>query len=167
MDSERRAQATNGVPIGAGNFGRVLSARTDGGAIGDLDRDGVPGSLDIDDDGDLVLDSLDRSQAARAAQAQVGDNTLFVSQLTMDLPQTANANAPGSTDQQIEAAFTNSGQGALLMIGIPPAASAELDCAGDPTADPQARFVYCSGAAPGTLRARHTEPRASAFPRVL
>ena len=57
---ENRARAKKGVPIGAGNFGRVRSKNTGGGAPGDLDLDGVADPLDIDDDGDKVLDNLDR-----------------------------------------------------------------------------------------------------------
>ena len=45
---ENRARAKKGVPIGAGNFGRVRSKNTGGGAPGDLDLDGVADPLDID-----------------------------------------------------------------------------------------------------------------------
>ena len=60
VDRKRQARAKKGVPIGAGNFGRVKSKKTHGGAPGDLDLDGVADPLDIDDDGDKVLDNLDR-----------------------------------------------------------------------------------------------------------
>ena len=61
VDTERWAQASGGVPIGAGNFGRVRSSELSGSGVGDLDRDGVSDPLDIDDDGDLVLDNLDET----------------------------------------------------------------------------------------------------------
>ena len=74
---ENRARAKKGVPIGAGNFGRVRSKNTGGGAPGDLDLDGVADPLDIDDDGDMVLDNLDRKprkgSKSRASAHASGD----------------------------------------------------------------------------------------------
>ena len=69
VDTARVAQASTGVPVGAGNFGLVRSTRSDGAAIKDFDLDGVPDPLDIDDDGDLILDGYDTSTRAGAAQA--------------------------------------------------------------------------------------------------
>jgi hypothetical protein len=50
-------------PIGAGNAGLVRTATTAGyrGAGGDLDRDGVVGAFDIDDNGNRILDNVDRT----------------------------------------------------------------------------------------------------------
>ena len=48
-------QAKGGVPLGARNFGRVRSTLLNGAFMGDLDRDGVPDSLDIDKNGNLIL----------------------------------------------------------------------------------------------------------------
>lgn len=159
LDARRTARAKKGVPIGAGKFGRVRSRNAEGPRA-DRDLDGIPAPLDIDDDGDLTLDDLDRSTAARAAQAlaaQALDNPLFVSDLTMGLDQTANANAPGSTDQKIDAAFTGSGQGARLRIGIPDAASTELDCGGAPNPSPPPPWVgglvYCTSGGTGRVEA--------------
>jgi hypothetical protein len=42
IDGKRFARAKNGVPIGAGNFGRVRSRRTRGGVPGEGDLDGIP-----------------------------------------------------------------------------------------------------------------------------
>ena len=62
------ARARRGVPLGAGKLGRVrLPATGRSGSGRDLDLDGIPGAFDVDDDGDLVLDNVDRSRAARAA----------------------------------------------------------------------------------------------------
>lgn len=64
-----KSKARNGVPVGAAVFGRVRAKA--GGASGsgrDQDGDGIPGAFDVDDDGDLVLDNVDRS-GARTAQA--------------------------------------------------------------------------------------------------
>ena len=79
VDQKRWVRARKGVPIGARNFGRVRSKPVSGAVRGDLDLDGIPDALDIDDDGDLMLDNLDGPRAggparrARAAQAEGGD----------------------------------------------------------------------------------------------
>ena len=48
-----------------------------GPAIGDLDLDGVSDPLDIDDDGDLVLDYFDSSPSGSGAGASGGIKTLL------------------------------------------------------------------------------------------
>lgn len=52
-----------GKPIGAGNLGRVRTGTPKGygGPGGDLDRDGIVGAFDIDDNGNLILDNADRT----------------------------------------------------------------------------------------------------------
>lgn len=74
----RWARARKGRPIGARVLGRIRSkASGRAGAGRDPDRDGIPGAFDVDDDGDLVFDSVDRKPAgAGAAQAgQTPDQT--------------------------------------------------------------------------------------------
>lgn len=71
LDQSRLAKARKGVPIGAGNFGRVRSrtrgaraaqdadpSDVQGGA--DPDGDGLPNSFDADNDGDVILDNSDQ-----------------------------------------------------------------------------------------------------------
>jgi hypothetical protein len=55
--------ARRGKPIGAGKAGRVRVARLLGyrGEGGDLDRDGLVGAFDIDDNGNMILDNVDRT----------------------------------------------------------------------------------------------------------
>jgi hypothetical protein len=161
LDTKRRAQAKRGVPIGAGNFGRVRSARSDGAAIGDLDRDGIPNLLDIDDDGDLILDELERSTGARASQAPPPPPGMDVfSQLQLDLAQTANANAPGSTDDQIAEAVSRGEK--LLFSGYSP--STEIDCGGSPNPSPPPAWTeglpYCTLGGTGIA----TSPGSPEFP---
>jgi sRNA-binding protein len=152
VDEKRGATAATGVPIGAGNFGRVRAAELGSGAPGDLDRDGVPNALDIDDDGDLVLDNLDPSPSgagassssafARVSQAgqQFASGDFVVSPLmTEGLFQAANANMPGLTDAQIEAALPTTGD---LHISTSPVESSELDCG---------QLVYCTLGGTGTI----------------
>ena len=122
------ARARKGIPIGAGRFGRVRSAITGAGAPGDPDFDGIPDPLDIDDNGNLVLDSAERPGGASAAQDGRDGFELFTG-LPLQLEYTANANMPGSTDQQIEAALPSAGG---LLMQILPGDSTELDCGASP-----------------------------------
>jgi hypothetical protein len=141
IDAKRQARAKKGVPIGNGrNFGRVRSRHAHGPSS-DPDRDGVPNPLDVDDNGNLVLDTFDRPGTARASQAQ--GVPIFVagrSKLFLDLPQTVNANAPGLTDQQVDAALPTFGGLFLGIAGIEadPGTQVELDCG-----DPNTGLVYC------------------------
>jgi hypothetical protein len=148
-DRKRKAKARRGVPIGAGNFGRVAASATGTPGPGqDLDRDGIPGALDIDDDGDLVLDNTDAvaappttSGVLRGAVSAPPEIFDIHTELT-PLPLTANANTPGSTDSQIESALPLGGR---LLMEIIPGESSELDCAGDPNANPpRPGLSYCS-----------------------
>ena len=139
----RLAQATAGVPIGARNVGLVRSARTDGAAAGDRDRDGVPDTLDVDDDGDLVLDDYDPSNPARAAQAggafpdgsRVHVTTSLGAEFTADV---TNANG-GSTAAQIATGQQHAGHLNVSWTGFDPG-TAELDCGS---------LVYCKAAGTG------------------
>jgi hypothetical protein len=148
VDTTRLARARRGVPIGARVFGRVRSKPPRGSPSADRDVDGVPSVLDIDDDGDLVLDSVDYSRAARAAQDQA---TVFGTHtdLSGSFETTVNANA-GSTDQQIAAALPAFGR---LDVQILPGDSSELDCGRpqvrtDPTVG---GLVYCSRGGTGRV----------------
>ena len=82
VDDLRWARAKNGVPIGAGKFGLVRSRIARRRAPpGDLDADGVADPLDIDDNGNLVLDRYDRpgatvSAAGARAHAALADYVL-------------------------------------------------------------------------------------------
>src|SRR5690242_4536305 len=90
-------QAKKGVPIGNGrNFGLVRSVKR--GFAGDQDADGVPDALDIDLNGNLVLNNEERGVRARAAQnpppPAAGDDGFSVfSQLGVSIDRSVNANA--------------------------------------------------------------------------
>jgi len=138
LDAARTARARNGVPIGAQNFGRVRSRHSRGGVPGDFDLDGIPDRLDIDDDGDLVLDDLDRSSAARAAQTESAFHVF--SDLSLGLEYTVNHDA-GSSDAEIDGALPTFG---ILQIIILPGDSAELDCGGANQTPPRPEgLIYC------------------------
>ena len=120
VDLERTASAENGIPIGARNLGRVLVGEP-GGPSSDGDLDGVPAPLDVDDDGDVILDPFDRHprrRRARAAEPAPDVVVRAISLLNLDLPEVVNANAPGLTDAQIEAALPSFGSLILGTLGI-------------------------------------------------
>jgi hypothetical protein len=144
LDVARWARATRGVPIGNGRNDGFVRSKPPPARVrppGDLDADGVPDVIDVDDNGNLVLDAFDRSGTARASQAQASIPMVFsTSVLELDLSHTVNANAPNLTDQQIEAALPEFGG---LIFGIGPLAAdpgtqVELDCG-----DPNTGLVYC------------------------
>jgi hypothetical protein len=57
------AKAVNGKPVGAGKLGRVRTANPMGlrGPGADLDLDGIVSAFDVDDNGNLLLDNVDRT----------------------------------------------------------------------------------------------------------
>ncbi|MEA2393428.1 MAG: hypothetical protein QOJ82_1319 [Solirubrobacteraceae bacterium] len=170
------SKAKGGVPVGARVFGRVSSAAKGTAGNGrDQDQDGIPGAFDVDDDGDLILDNVDRA-GARARVAQVGpppgepgkpgpgqpgqpgqpgapgqpagaptDFRVF-SNLKLGIESSINANAGSVTDAMIDEAVSRN---ATLAMQVPQADSVELDCGG---------LVYCSKGGTGRVL------QAGAFP---
>jgi hypothetical protein len=165
ISEELRARARQGVPIGAGKFGHVRSRRTHGGVPGDRDIDGVPNALDVDDDGDLVLDPFDRrlDAAKQEPEAELRTDVGARSRLDLDFDQSTNANAPDSsgarafTDADIERTFQGSGSLLLGGLDIPadPDTDVELDCGGQPDPDDPdgwtGGLAYCTRGGTGTL----------------
>jgi hypothetical protein len=145
----RWARARRGVPIGARNFGRVRSRGGHRPVPGDHDVDGIPDRVDIDDDGDLVLDKLERRRRSRASQYTPRDPFDLASNLgAVPLARTANVNA-GSTDAQIDSVLPEFG---WLAMAVPKADSVELDCGG---------LSYCS---PGGTGRTTNVPTERKFP---
>lgn len=155
IDPSRFARARAGVPIGAGDLGRVRSKKTKQGAPGDTDLDGVPDSLDVDDDGDLILDEYDRStkrwRSHPASHSIVGGTFPGGGHLEVitDLggsggvsASAANVNG-GSTEAQIAAVQQEHGRLGIGWQGLDPG-SGELNCG---------TLVYCSRGGTGRLQA--------------
>lgn len=137
VDSKRVARARRGVPIGARVFGRVRSQPPRRPLPADPDLDGIPDRLDIDDDGDLILDYEDRS--AGAVDHQPAPTFGVISFLE---GPAVNANArhagdpsrPAFENSDIDAALRSGGALAFGLEGGPllsPSRS-ELDCGGLP-----------------------------------
>jgi hypothetical protein len=172
LDTRRTARARKGVPVGARVLGRV--AGTPKGSAGsglDVDRDGLPGAFDVDDDGDLLLDNVDKASQRTLRQVPVGPPTppvgppnpgqpplgppssapgpgagsagafTLFSNLKLDIGLSLNANAGAVTDAQIDDALA---RWATLAISVPAGDRVELDCLG---------LAYCSAGGTGTTLA--------------
>lgn len=151
IDTALAARARRAVPIGVGNFGQVRSRSPRRRVPGDLDADGIPNRLDIDDDGDLRLDKQDRSRRARAAQ-EANDPLGLATGLGTPIERTANVHA-GASDAEIDAVMRELG---FIKVTVPfGIAAAELDCG----ASVPAGLSYCAPGGTGV-----TEDRFLPFP---
>jgi hypothetical protein len=144
VNLKRKALADRGTPLGAGNLGRVR-ASTGNGAPGDGDLDGIPNALDVDDDGDVILDRFDPESGTVVTRGSADTPDVVVraiSLLNLDLPDAVNANAPGLTEEQIDGALPSAGGLILGSLGIeaegPSDPRVELDCG-----DPDTGLIYC------------------------
>ena len=160
-------QANNGVPIGAGNFGLVRSARLNGGALGDTDLDGVPNALDVDDDGDLILDDYDRTPgSARATQTPSTFSDGSHLQITTALGALLTGDAVnadgGSTDEQLAAAQRRVGILELLWTGLDDG-SAEIDCGTLPYCTPGGTGAFGLNSVPPAGSRDNVQPFPAAF----
>ena len=161
VDAELVARATKkGVPIGNGlNVGLVRSKAKGHGS--DPDLDGVPNSLDIDDDGDLILDSYDTPGQARGSRDATRSldspsATPFMDAFTSLFAGGAdavNVNG-GSSDQQIDASVQNHAQLGILWGGVDPG-SAELNCGA---------LIYCRSGGTGRYAPIGSTPIADTQP---
>jgi hypothetical protein len=114
--------------------------RPRGSVPGDFDLDGIPEPLDVDDDGDLILDNIDRSNAALASQ--LAPEFSVGSGLGLGLSETDTEHASRG----------------FLLIHFVPGDSAELDCG-----HPNTGLVYCRrNGSTGTVFQPGVAP--SAFP---
>jgi hypothetical protein len=149
IDARRWARAVRGRPIGAGRFGFVRSRPSRGTVPGDRDVDGIPDRLDVDDNGNLVLDNFEPGGGTRAAACTppCAPDVGLASIMTLRIDQTVNANATALTVQDIDSALAGFG---YLRIGYPHDATTELDCRG---------LTYCSSG--GTGKVGFTGPGAA------
>ena len=162
IDPGLSARAKKGVPIGAGRAGLVRTKLPRRGGPGDRDLDGIPNGIDVDDDGDLILDGYDRPAAAstsadltqRAQLSSFPDGTsLHLTTMLGWTPYGAvNVNG-GSTDEQLAAVQRDGGVlGVEWDVGIDPGS-------GNSTVGPSATahaVVPGYGAKPISRRTRAT-----------
>jgi hypothetical protein len=140
IDEDRLARSKNGIPKGARKFGLVKSKTPKEAPKGDPDFDGVPNPLDIDDDGDLILDAKDGAKAPSARVSESYQGLGITLELNGSGDELVNVNG-GSTDAQIDAVLPRLGLLGVHFSGID-AGSGELDCG---------VLVYCSPGGTGRL----------------
>lgn len=171
VDTSRWARARKGIPIGAGDFGRVRSKPPRVSPPGDLDADGVPDRLDIDINGNLILNKVDRSTRSRARMAQAESPFYIGTSLFGGWYGSAlNADARAVSDADIDQSLATSkpGEGEFVAIGLLPG-SPELDCGGAPDPrNPQGwigGLSYCTRGGTGVeVLTVPTYPTLEAFP---
>lgn len=152
VDTSRWARARKGIPIGAGNFGLVRSTPPRHPPPGDLDADGVPDRLDIDVNGNLILNDVDRSTLSRARMAQ-SESPFYIATSLFGgwYGDAVNANARAVTDADIDRSLATNEYVAIgLLSGSP-----ELDCGGAPDPNnPQGwigGLTYCTRGGTGAM----------------
>lgn len=127
VDRRRIARARKGVPIGADVFGWVRSKPPGRPPTGDRDFDGIPDRLDIDDDGDRVLDKVDRSgrRRGKAAAVTTEDPLGLATGLGVPLHSTPNVHT-GASDAEIDQFSRDLGYIIMdIRFGV---SAVELDC---------------------------------------
>jgi hypothetical protein len=152
VDTSRWARARKGIPIGARNFGRVRSKPPRVLPPGDLDADGVPDRLDIDINGNLILNDVDRSTLSRARMAQAESPFNITTSLFGGwFGDAVNADARAVTDADIDRSLATN---EYVAIGLLPG-SPELDCGGAPDPNNPQGWIgglsYCTRGGTGAM----------------
>jgi hypothetical protein len=132
--------ASTGTP-GAGRLGLVARppearapAADDGGGAGgdepgdDSDADGIPNQIDVDDDGDTVLDAADPDTPSGGPGVQAAIFTDYF----ISIAKALNANAGGVTQEAIDALLAAELHLVLLAPGAGGATNADVQCTGLP-----------------------------------
>ncbi len=159
--------AKNAKPVGAGNLGRVKVGNgisTLNGYNGqgrDADLDGIPGAFDIDDNGNLIIDNVDRTTRSgrsfrrfssefqvlppAVTPPAVTEFKLF-SNFKLTNAASINVSIPGITgiDALIDVAVPATVTLATQVMG---ATSATLDCLGNTYCAPHGAYPLMNGAA--------------------
>jgi hypothetical protein len=152
VDTSRWARARKGIPIGAGNFGLVRSKPPRLSPPGDLDADGVPDRLDVDINGNLILNDVDHSTLSRARAAQAESPFYIATSLFGGwYGDAVNANARAVTDADIDQSLARNEYVAIgLLPGTP-----ELDCGGAPDPNNPQGWIgglsYCTRGGTGAM----------------
>ncbi|HZE04205.1 MAG TPA: hypothetical protein VE127_03210 [Solirubrobacteraceae bacterium] len=158
IDAKRWAQASSkGVPIGNGaNVGLVRStAHASAADPADPDRDGVPNSLDVDDNGNLILDQLESGASASASQVAHSSAGAPPNLFTFSNGG-GNLNVYGSTDAEMVAALRMHLWIQIGGVGLDSTPAPELDCG---------LLSWCSANGTGRLHGPMTDfAHAEGFP---
>lgn len=146
------AKASRGVPVGAGRLGLQKAAGSARAAQGssetipggtDPDRDGLPSNIDVDDNGNGILDNQDASQTPTS-------DGIFASMNLRPSNSGVNVNATGVTDAQIDANLTSDfGFSITFYLSRPPSdgevTGAWVDCGALPYCNYQTGTALIGG----------------------
>jgi hypothetical protein len=119
---------------------------------GDLDADGVPDRLDIDINGNLILNDVDRSTLSRARTAQA-ESPFYIGTSLFGgwFGDAVNANARAVTGADID---QSRARNEYVNIGLLPG-SPELDCGGAPDPNNPQGWIgglsYCTRGGTGAM----------------
>ena len=156
LSTKAFAKAKKGVPIGAGRLGlqatptssRLLDSRAlraEGTIPGgtDPDRDGLPSNIDVDDNGNGILDNQDASQVPTA-------DGIFAAMILRPSDSGVNVNATGVTDAQIDAnMLSDYGFSVTFFFSLPPdqgqATGAWVDCGALPYCNAESGTALVGG----------------------
>jgi len=126
-----RAAATNFVPVGLAKLGlggatlsstKEFSTLADPGA--DSDLDGLVDALDIDDNGNGIIDNYDPSSSSSSSS----DTFKVFSNLKLDLSESLNLHATGSLSSAAIDAALQSVQSLAIQVAGSTGETTELDC---------------------------------------
>lgn len=149
IDKRFSARAVKGVPTGAGRLGlggtpvKASSAQAGGTSDSPLaqpgadpDADGLPNAVDVDDNGNKLVDAVDPALAATAVSGFAQFTQIF-----LNATETTNIDADPGSQANIEARMRAR---LLLIVGRPIPADTTLDCGG---------LSWCSPGGTGHLKA--------------
>ena len=156
--SSAYAKASRGVPIGAGRLGlqkassQALASARARGAQGssqtipggtDPDRDGLPSNIDVDDNGNGILDNQDASQTPTS-------DGIFATMSLRPSSSGVNVNATGVTDAQVDANLSGDNSfNIIFYLSLPPsqgtATGGWVDCGALPYCNYQTGTALISG----------------------
>lgn len=188
------SQAVRGVPIGAGNSGRVAVAASQALAApsrpgNDFDRDGIIGAFDVDDNGNLKLDNVDNSNVGGSVRLTARDGSLDSTGFRMfsnykatepSFSDVVNANVKVPTTAELDASTrTKLGLAVQVIPGATLGCTGQVYCPASPmplTTGPTGDFQWrLSDTYPGLTAADvnpgdtfvETGPDGIAYPGVL
>jgi hypothetical protein len=135
--SSAKSTATKFVPVGLATTGlptatisrTALGLTALGTSLTDVDRDGLVEALDVDDNGNGIIDNYDSSTVTQPA-----NSFRVFSNLKLEMDQSINLHATGLSSSQINTALDAAQTLAIAVVGST-GETTELDCGG---------LAYCS-----------------------
>lgn len=139
-----KTSATNFVPVGLDSSGLIAPSQNLSAnhvtsfdePVSDIDRDGLVDAIDIDDDGDGIIDNYDTSSTTPPSESF----SVF-SNFKLSMEDSLNLHATGLTTEGMDAALQNNQTLAIQVAGTDEETT-ELDCG---------TLSYCSAGGTGSI----------------